>query len=376
MNNIGWCDCTINPVVGCSKCSPGCRSCYAERFAARLARNPQTAIKYRDVVDENGKWTGKISEPSWSCFAKLPKAPRRVFVGSMTDLFHPQIPFYLLDRIFLVFLHCPQHTFLVLTKRPERAAEYFPRGGEWITDTSLITGEVTRYPFPIPNLWLGVTVCNQEEADAKIPVLLQIPAAKRFISIEPMLGPVNIEKFLRGSYECGLSCGKRMSFRDLPEMRCTKCGFVGPDDETWGDGDCAVCPECGQDGCCGAIEAICPDCGHYMVRDHPDTPYIDWVICGGETGPDSRPMHPEWARSLRDQCQSAGVPFYFKGWGGWIPCDNGTYQGHIGTWVNGRFVDGIGDTLDFGSNMSRINAKVFGHNLLDEQEWHQFPEAL
>lgn len=249
--SIGWADITINPIVGCSKCSDGCRSCYAERFAARLARNPQTAAKYRGVVDERGRWTGKISAPDGSCFAKLPKAPRRVFVGSMTDLFHPQIPFHWLDQIFLTFLRYPQHTFIVLTKRPERAAEYFPHGGEWITDTSLITGEVTRYPYPIPNLWLGVTVCNQAEADAKIPVLLQIPAAKRFVSIEPMLGPVDLN-------------GR--------EFLC----------KAWSQGQATI------------------------------GTYLDWVICGGETGPGARPMHPEWARSLRDQCQSAGVPFYFK----------------------------------------------------------------
>lgn len=376
MNPIGWCDITINPLVGCSKCSPGCDNCYAERFAARLAKNPATAKKYAGVVDENGKWTGRIrstftmddgspnyeGKVTYELFWSLGKKHKRVFIGSMTDIFHENADKKDLAHIMLSIHKHPQHTFMFLTKRPHVMKE---RLGPWLLDDA-----------PSPNLWLGVTVCNQQEADEKIPVLLQIPAAMRFVSVEPMLGQMNIEKFLRGSYECGLSCGKRMSFRDLPEMRCTKCGFVGPDDETWGDGDCAVCPECGQDGCCGAIEAICPDCGHYMVRDHPDTPYIDWVICGGETGPDSRPMHPEWARSLRDQCQSAGVPFYFKGWGGWMPCDNGAYQGHIGTWVNGRFVDGIGDTLDSGSNMSRINAKVFGHNLLDGQEWHQFPEAL
>lgn len=299
-NPIGWCDDTINPVVGCSHCSPGCDNCYAERFAARLANNPATAKKYAGVVDENGKWTGKINEEGWTCFDTLPKSPKRIFLGSMTDVFHENVPESTTsDMFFNIEYMWEQHIFLLLTKRPQNAKKL-----------------IEVYPLP-KNVWLGVTVCNQEEADAKIPILMQIPAAKRFVSIEPMLGPVNIEKFLRGSYECGLSCGKRMSFRDSPEMHCTKCGFVGPDDyETWGNGDCAVCPECGQDGCCGGIEAICPDCGHYMVRDHPATPYIDWVICGGETGPGARPMHPEWARSLRDQCLEAQVPFFFKNFGG------------------------------------------------------------
>lgn len=311
MTKIEWADMTINPVVGCTKCSDGCRSCYAERIAARLAKNPKTAAKYdAGVVDDKGKWTGKINSVSnieeefcdW-IHSHIPKKPFRVFVGSMTDLFHENGLGHSPLEILLDCLSCyPNHTFMLLTKRPERMKAFF--------------ADLYRYRQVQKNIWLGVTVCNQAEAEAKIPLLLQTPAAVRFASVEPMLGPVDIEKYLYGSYECGLSCGKRMAFRDSPEMRCTKCGFTGPDDyATWGDGGCAVCPKCGQDGCCGAIEEICPDCGHYMVREHPDTPYIDWVICGGETGHGARPMHPDWVRSLRDQCQAAGTPFFFKGWG-------------------------------------------------------------
>ncbi len=300
-NPIGWCDDTINPIVGCSKCSPGCQNCYAEKFAARLAKNPKTAKKYAGVVDENGKWNGSVRyHVSW--YEQLPKKPKRIFLNSMSDFFHPAVIEEDLHEILdlIVKFGC-QHTFLVLTKRPERARDM-----------------LACRALP-PNVWLGVTVCNQEEADAKIPVLLQIPAAKRFISIEPMLGQVD------------LACCLKMEERHY--QGDSMSGFT----------------------------------------DH--NPLLHWVICGGETGPGARPMHPEWARSLRGQCQSAGVPFYFKGWGGWMPCDNGAYQRHMGTWVNKRFVNGIGDTLDSSLNMSRINAKVFGHNLLDGQEWLQFPEA-
>ncbi len=250
-NPIGWCDDTINPVVGCSHCSPGCDNCYAERFAARLANNPATAKKYAGVVDENGKWTGKINEEGWTCFDTLPKSPKRIFLGSMTDVFHENVPESTTsDMFFNIEYMWEQHTFLLLTKRPQNAKKL-----------------IEVYPLP-KNVWLGVTVCNQEEADAKIPILMQIPAAKRFVSIEPMLGPVDLDI----------------------------CVF---------DRHAAV-----QHLVNG------PACLNEEQADSIVDPLIDWVIVGGETGPGARPMHPEWARSLRDQCLEAQVPFFFKNFGG------------------------------------------------------------
>lgn len=314
-NNIGWCDCTINPVVGCTKCSPGCEHCYAERFAARLAKNPATAKKYAGVVDEGGRWTGKISEPDWSCFEKLPKSPRRVFVGSMTDIFYDPTTAYL-KKLFTLMASLPQHTFLLLTKRPERIDFW---GIENIS----------------ANVWFGTTICNQEEADEKVPSLLRLDDVKRFVSIEPMLGPIEIEKWLPGSYEC-TTCLSRFPHTYSPDLCCYECGFSAPSTfEIWGEGGTDICPKCGADGASGAVEFECPDCGSPLTYEHPDTPYINWVICGGETGNRARPMHPDWVRSLRDQCQIAGVPFYFKGWGG-----------------SGKY----------------------GPALLDGKVWHQFPK--
>ena len=198
-----------------------------------------------------------------------------------------------------LFRMYPDHTFMLLTKRPERMLSDI----EWLIAQD---GDLPE------NLWLGVTVCNQDEADEKIPLLLATPAAKRFVSVEPMLGPVDIGKYLYGSYECALSCGKRIPFRETPEKRCVGCGFEGPDDyETWGDGDSEVCPECHSDT---DFDHVCPDCGTYMVHDHPDTPNIDWVICGAETGPGKRRMEIEWALSLREQCHRhfSKTPFFFK----------------------------------------------------------------
>lgn len=277
-NPIGWCDITINPFVGCSKCSPGCANCYAEKFAARLARNPKTAQKYAGVVDEHGKWTGAVRY-FFYWYEKLPKTPKRIFLNSMSDFFHPAVGeddiHEILDRI---SDDAKQHTFLLLTKRPVRMAEV-----------------LSHRALP-PNIWLGVTVCNQEEANTKIPVLLDTPAAKRFVSVEPMLGPVNLTHHFFSE-----PTGKFRTKNGKRQMECVKP----------------------------------PDGG------------ISWVICGGETGPgpDARPMHPDWARSLRDQCVDAGIPFYFKCWGKWM-------------------------TLD---NIIHPASKRPDRHLLDGREWREFP---
>lgn len=202
---------------------------------------------------------------------KLPKTPKRIFLNSMSDFFHPAVKeddiHEILDRI---SDDTKQHTFLLLTKRPER-----------------MTAVLSYRALP-PNLWLGVTVCNQEEADAKIPVLLQIPAAKLFVSIEPMLGPVDVSKWV---------------FDRDNEISHLVNG---------------------------------PACLNFDQADSIVAQSLHWVICGGETGPGARPIHLNWVRGLRDQCVDAGVPFYFKGWGG----------------------------------SGKKSA-----SLLDSREWHQFPEV-
>jgi len=169
----------------------------------------------------------------------------------------------------------PEHTFMVLTKRPERMKEYFntrPRDS-MKQERVLVIDEMgaSNYSVSLPlrNVWLGVTAENQEQADKRIPVLLQIPAAVRFVSVEPMLGPVDLTE-LPIPYEI---CNRGFNFNALTDQ----------DDE-------------------------------HFYNDHPK---IDWVICGGESGPGARPMHPDWTRSLRDHCQAAGVPFFFKQWGEW-----------------------------------------------------------
>lgn len=224
---IEWADATTNTAVGCSHCSPGCDHCYAEKFAHRLSKNPVAAKVYAGVVDGRGKWTGKInSNFSEKMYPhRVPGKGKRVFVGSMSDIFHPNYPAENRDELFAsimadcIFSNGHGHTFIILTKRAQAMAEYFAAGPNtllrrwgkagngWIivgdgdsetfeeyADGQTIPQEMTStrdnlrqdYLWPLPNLWLGVTVCNRDEL-WKLDVLRKIPAALRFVSFEPLL---------------------------------------------------------------------------------------------------------------------------------------------------------------------------------------------
>ena len=216
---IEWTDATWNPVTGCTKISPGCKNCYAERLAKRLRLmgNPRY---------ENGFEVTQHSDQ-----LQLPlrwKQPRRVFVNSMSDLFHDDIPEIFIQSVFLTMTQAHWHVFQILTKRAERLAQLAPR-----------------LPWP-KNVWMGVSVENSKYA-ARIAYLRKVPAAIRFLSVEPLLGPLS----------------------RLPLSE------------------------------------------------------IDWVIVGGESGPNHRRPEPEWIRSIRDQCLKANVPFFFKQWGGVISKSGG-----------------------------------------------------
>jgi protein gp37 len=282
---IAWANLTWNPVTGCSPVSEGCANCYAKRQADRFAGGDFSVKLHPE----------KLYEP-----LHLRKAAR-IFVCSMSDLFHPDVPDEFISAVWAVMRHLPNMTFIVLTKRPARMKQYVdlwvsarnpeqsyveydgkPAGhGHWSR-----TGE--KRP-PLQNVWLGVTSENQVRADERIPLLLQTPAAKRFVSIEPMIGTIN----LNGIW-------------NSPEWYCPKC-----DREV---GSASVTFEENHD-LCGS-----------PVGDAPSE--IDWVICGGESGPGARECREEWIASVYEQCQAAGVPFFFKQEGKkWIPscaceCDN------------------------------------------------------
>ncbi|ABB14146.1 DUF5131 family protein [Carboxydothermus hydrogenoformans] len=245
--NIEWADAVWNPITGCTPVSEGCQNCYAKRMAYRLRGRcgypqdePFMVTLHEDRLLEPYRW----------------RKPLRVFVCSMSDLFHPDVPDEFIFRVLLTVKQNPQHIFMILTKRPERMQDFFKR---------CIHGT-------IKNLWLGVTVENQKMANKRIPILLQIPATVRFVSCEPLLDPVDLSKWLGICEGCG--------------MPATKCGPV-----LWRKG-----------------QKCCPECTHDFYLNWS----LNWVIVGGETGPKRRPANIQWIRSLRDQCVAAGVPFFLK----------------------------------------------------------------
>lgn len=204
---IEWADLTINPIIGCTKCSPGCDNCYAEKMAMRLAgHSGAVGERYRSVVHlfpKDGKgWNGE-THVDFSCFDHLPKKPSRIFVGSMGDVFHESVFDDKICEVVRYARRFHEHTFMFLTKRPERMRKIFRE----------INGE---------NIWAGVTVCNQAEADEKIPILLSTPAAKRFVSMEPMLGFVNM-KWKLDWVICGGETGVGARPMDLAWARTLQC---------------------------------------------------------------------------------------------------------------------------------------------------------
>lgn len=272
---IEWTDATWNPVNGCSLASPGCTNCYAMKQAHRVPqRRGLTRHTSGGMV-----WTGEVRFDEAKLTQPLHwKRPRRIFVCAHGDLFHDAVPDEWIDRVFAVMALCPQHTFQVLTKRSARMLEYArraqPCGEHWLAGHDGTAGVI----WPLPNVWLGVSVEDQTRADERIPDLLATPAAVRWISAEPLLGPVDLTVY-RDDQLIEALTGDR---QDGVIMRAD-FSLVG------------------------------------INSKFSNGPKIDWVVVGGESGPGARPMHPDWARTLRDQCAAAGVPFFFKQWGEFMP---------------------------------------------------------
>lgn len=375
-------------VEGCTKVSEGCAHCWSESQAALRHNNPAVAYRYKGVVD-SGRWTGKINL-MWQDLEKPLKVKKPQVWCIWNDLFHDDVPFGFIDKAFAVMGRSQQHIFLLLTKRPVRMGEYLgsDRYANILSEAYKLKLRTDGMGMGIsnqndmnwwPHIWPGVTAENQARADERIPLLLQIPAAVRFVSVEPCLGPVDLGKWLPGCWECAAVCGARLSEYDRSdEQRCYKCGYEDDTPSAWDDGkgEHSICPGCGE---YDTEEYVCPNCGETMVQHHPDTPNLSWIICGGESGPGARPMHPDWARSLRDQCQAAGVPFFFKQWGEWAATD-AVPGGDLGGDMKRDLVrivkaqgenDGhfrMGDAL-----MRRVGKKSAGR-LLDGRTWDEFPE--
>ena len=281
MNKSGivWTDQTWSPVTGCSKVSVGCKNCYAEReVETRWSKNPKSVFFGRKFTDVQTHYE-KLEEPlRW-------KKGRRIFVCPRGDLFHEAVQDSFIDKVFAVMALCPQHIFQVLTKRPARMLNYLT--GPDVVDRwcSIAKGlpELARrkkiidpmaWGSSLRNVWIGVSVENQPAAAERIPLLLKTPAAVRWVSVEPMLGAVDLTRI--------------------------------------------------EHPCYNILTDVLSGCDS---RAPCDSGTLDWVVCGGESGSNARPMHPDWVRSLRDQCAAGGVPFLFKQWDG--------------TKAAGRLLDGV-----------------------------------
>ena len=242
---IEWTDETWNPVTGCTPISAGCKNCYAERMARRLAGRcwyPEYPHHFNVTIHPD-----KLDYPSGL------KKPRKIFVCSMGDLFHKDVSIMGQELVFNEIERNPQHTFIVLTKRPENMYRFFKH---YYGETSLLK-----------NIWLGVTCENQRTADERIPWLMQTPAAVRFVSIEPMLERIYMK------------LNTSASDANPPKDGCWYNVLAGTKGRLWGAGG---------------------------------FPKLDWVICGGETGPGAREMKEHWVVDLYQQCKDAGTPFFFK----------------------------------------------------------------
>lgn len=274
---IQWCDHTFNPWIGCTKVSPACDNCYAEQMAARFNmakwgndervltsqgswKNPKRWDKRTAGIFkawERAKSMRRMTDKQLESIGFIKPVNPKVFCGSMCDVFDNQVPQRWREYLFSLIEETPHLDWLLLTKRIANANTYIrahiaelkdPIADHWATPD---------------NIWVGATVCNQEEANRDIPKLLDTPAAKRFLSIEPMLGAIDLTRWLEWA---GLDTDRGLS-----------------------------------------------------------NPGIDWVIVGGESGRNARPLHPLWVTSIRDQCKAAGVPFFFKQWGEWAPRYDGWF---------------------------------------------------
>lgn len=263
-SKIEWTDMVWNPISGCTKVSEGCRNCYAERMAKRQAgRNgypynePFKVTLHPDKLDEPIRW----------------KKPRMIFVNSMSDLFHEDVSFEYIAKVYDIIKQCPQHTFQILTKRVDRALEFYRKD---VRKTGHYPGS---YAW-LRNVWFMASTENQETANERIPKLLKIPAYIRGISAEPLLSAINLTGLIPPP-------GKR--------YQCSYCGGYARQYSSH-------CRTCGKEGGYSGSFAN-----------------LRLVVTGGESGTGARPMHPDWVQSLLDQCQAAGVSFFFKSWGDWYP---------------------------------------------------------
>lgn len=302
MTSIEWTDATWNPIVGCSRVSAGCERCYAERFVHR-----GMAEQHRGLTRATSRgpvWTGEVRFVSEKLDEPLRwRKPRRVFVNSLSDLFHESVTDETIDRVFAVMALSPAHTFQVLTKRADRMRAYATsRDRRERVEEAALRGErlsnrldpTAFLPWPLPNVWLGVSCEDQEAADERVPLLLQTPAAVRFVSAEPLLGPIDFERI-------------RWDAAPFGHVDVLRRG-------AWSDGPRGFVNHSGMNG-------------------------LDWIIVGGESGPGARTCDVGWIRSIVEQTRDAGVACFVKQLGA-VPV---TANANADEWPDDARLEGFGD---------------------------------
>jgi len=337
---IEWTDETWNPVTGCTKVSAGCKYCYAERLWPKVEGARMAKVSTPD--SETGRYVARPFTDVRCHHERLDaplhwRKPRRVFVNSMSDLFHEDVPDEFIDKVFAAMALCSRtneyqnrycHQFQILTKRPARMLtylsledrqDYIASEAAHIAGSPCATGWLEDRPWPLPNVWLGVSVEDQATADERIPLLLKTPAAIRFVSYEPALGQVDFTAIRYRDDDCD-------------------CRWNALTAEHWIDNSTSA------------------DC---YVNANDGVTKLDWIIAGGESGPHARPAHPDWFCSVRDQCKAAGVPFFFKQWGEWVSVSEVAGPG-----VHHYFEDG--------ATVRRVGKKLAGR-LLDGVEYSEYP---
>ncbi len=341
-SKIEWTDHTFNPWEGCQKVAPECDNCYAEardvRFTGGTHWGPKAPRRRTSAQNwqKPRKWNAQAE-----AFLAIHGRRQRVFCASLADVFDNAVDPAWRSDLWALIRECDQLDWLLLTKRPQNMAKMLPP--DWNDGW--------------PNVWLGTSAGTQKTADQNIPHLLKTPAAIRFVSAEPMLGPIDLGAAWHGSDALNAEC--------------------------WGD--------CGW---CDQGHPALHNCHRGMQSDaqfEKGRSGIDWVICGGESGPNARPMHPDWAMSLAEQCAESDVPFLFKQWGEWLPCTPSA-QEPFWDWANGDgqidahhfpdfscWPDNKGWTEDVGCLLTdqvyvakKVGKKAAGR-LLHGKEWNEVP---
>lgn len=325
-SKIEWTNATWNVITGCSVVSAGCKHCYAQTLAGTRLRNHPSRVGLTQETAAGPVWTGEVRFNEDVLKQPLHwKRGRLIFPCAHGDLFHESVPDAWIERVYAVMAMTPQHTYQVVTKRPERMLNLYMKwslvNGSGIADAAFaMKGTIGKdgerlwppknWPkWPLPNVWLGVSAEHQKAANERIHNLLRTPAPVHFVSLEPLLDSIDI----------GEACAK-LRWRDPDGIE--RCG---------------------------------------LPRN------LDWVIVGGESGTNARPMHPEWAMSLRDQCRRAGIRYFFKQWGSWVPM-----MGH----AQGVETKPVKHIFPDGTIMGLAKTKKAAGRLLEGRVWDEMPDHV